>query len=223
MLRTLTFKNLVMAVIRPGGTLATYFNQQCSGSANMNVTFDAQGSAFACGSPTTGTYIAPSLDLNIFNGFSQQGNWQFGFKDAVAGNTGSINSIALEVCSSAFVLLANSNFEFENFSLYPNPNDSNFTVQFNSNQTGKIGIMVHDMSGKKNLRQELQQYRIVQSGIALRQCSGRNLYGVDYRWRQKNGETYCNQIILSTFIKKRVISNILFFLFNMECYRYYFI
>ncbi|WP_298222505.1 reprolysin-like metallopeptidase [Flavobacterium sp.] len=142
-------QNLVMAVIRPGGTLATYFNQQCSGSANMNVTFDAQGSAFTCGSPTTGTYIAPSLDLNTFNGFSQQGNWQFGFKDAVAGNTGSINSIALEVCSSSFILLANSNFEFENFSLYPNPNDSNFTVQFNSNQTGKIGIMVHDMSGRK--------------------------------------------------------------------------
>ncbi|WP_309641257.1 reprolysin-like metallopeptidase [Flavobacterium sp.] len=140
-------QNLVMAVIRPGGTLATYFNQQCTGNANMNVTFDAQGSALTCASPTSGTYIAPSYDLNNLNGFSQQGNWQFGFKDVVAGNAGSINSIALEVCSQTLVLLANNAFEFENFALYPNPNDSNFTVQFNA--AGKIGIMVHDISGRK--------------------------------------------------------------------------
>jgi len=136
-------------VIRPGGTLSTYFNQQCSGSANMNVTFDAQGSAFTCGSPTTGTYIPTSLNLDTFNGFSQQGNWQFGFKDVVAGNAGSINAIALEVCTQTLVLLANDTFEFENFALFPNPNDSNFTVQFNANASNKIGIMVHDMSGRK--------------------------------------------------------------------------
>ena len=141
-------QNLVMAVIRPGGTLATYFNQQCSGSANMNVTFDAQGSAFTCGSPTTGTYIPTSLNLDTFNGFSQQGNWQFGFKDVVAGNAGSINSIALEVCTQTLILLANDTFEFENFALFPNPNDSNFTVQFNANGSSKIGITVHDMSGR---------------------------------------------------------------------------
>ncbi len=140
-------QNLVMAVIRPGGTLATLFNQQCSGNANMNVTFDAQGSAFTCASPTTGTYIPTALNLDTFNGFSQQGNWQFGFKDVVAGNAGSIDAIALEVCSQTLVLLANDTFEFENFALYPNPNDSNFTLQFNA--AGKIGIMVHDVSGRK--------------------------------------------------------------------------
>ena len=142
-------QNLVMAVIRPTGTLATYFNQQCTGNANMNVTFDQQGSAFTCESPTTGTYIPTSLNLDTFNGFSQQGNWQFGFKDVVSGaDAGSINSIALEVCSQSLVLLANDTFEFENFALFPNPNDSNFTVQFNTNGSSKIGITVHDMSGR---------------------------------------------------------------------------
>ena len=140
-------QNLIMAIIRPGGTIATYFSQQCSGSANMNVTFDAQGGAFTCGSPTAGTYAPAALNLGTLNGFNQFGNWQFGFRDAVAGNAGSIDSIALEICSQSLIL-ANDSFEFEDFALYPNPNDSNFTLQFNSNSSSKIGIIVNDISGR---------------------------------------------------------------------------
>ncbi len=143
-------QNIVFAMLRPGGTLSTIFNQQCAGSADMNVVFDSQGSAFTCGSPTTGTYAPPTgFNLDTYNGFSQQGNWTFGFKDVVAGNTGTINSIVLEVCSQTLVPLANSTFEFENFSLYPNPNNGNFTVQFNSNSSSKITIAVHDIRGRK--------------------------------------------------------------------------
>lgn len=141
-------QNLIMAVIRPGGSLSTYYNQQCAGSANMNVTFDSQGPALTCASPTTGTYAPPtSLNLDTFNGFSQQGNWQFGFRDAVAGNTGTINSIALEVCYQT-VSLASNAFEFENFALVPNPNNGDFRVQFNSNSNRNIQISVYDMSGR---------------------------------------------------------------------------
>ena len=142
-------QNLTMAVIRPGGTLATLFNQQCSGNADMNVTFDAQGSTFTCASPTTGTYIPPSgFNLNTLNGFSQQGNWQFGFKDTVAGaDSGTINSISLEICSQS-TQLTSQEFGFENFALYPNPNNGNFKVQFNS-ASGKISIAVHDIRGRK--------------------------------------------------------------------------
>jgi subtilisin-like proprotein convertase family protein len=140
-------QNLVMAIIRPGGSIATYFNQQCTGSADMNVTFDQAGSTLTCASPTAGTYKPATLNLDTFNGFSQQGNWQFGFKDVVAGNAGTINSIALEVCSQTLVL-ANDTFEFDDFKLYPNPNDSNFTIQFNSNSSSKIAIAVHDVSGR---------------------------------------------------------------------------
>jgi hypothetical protein len=89
------------------------------------------------------------FNLDSFNGFSQQGNWTFGFRDAVAGSTGTINSIALEVCSATLVPLANTAFEFENFALYPNPNNGNFTVQFNSNSNNKINVVVHDIRGRK--------------------------------------------------------------------------
>lgn len=141
-------QNLQMAVIRPGGALSTYFNQECTGSANMNVTFDQTGPSIVCASPTTGIYKPTALNLDTFNGNNQQGNWQFGFRDTVAGSSGSINSIGLEVCSQILVLLSNNSFDFDGFKLYPNPNDSNFTIEFNSNSSSKIGIQVHDISGR---------------------------------------------------------------------------
>jgi subtilisin-like proprotein convertase family protein len=145
-------QNLVMGVIRPGAgaTLGVYFNQQCTGNADMNATFDQQGAAFTCASPTTGTYAPPTaFSLNTLNGFSQQGNWQFGFKDVVTGpDSGTINSITLEICSQTTVL-ATQNFGFEDFALYPNPNNGNFTVQFQSGSNSKINIEVHDMRGRK--------------------------------------------------------------------------
>ena len=143
-------QNLVAAVIRPGGTLGTLFNQQCSGNSNMNVVFDAQGSAFTCATPTQGTYIPPTgYNMNTLNGANPFGNWQFGFKDVVAGNTGTIDSILLEVCTRTVSLLAAEEFEFSNFSLFPNPNKGDFTVQFDSKSGTKINIAVHDMRGRK--------------------------------------------------------------------------
>lgn len=143
-------QNLVMAVLRPGGTLATYFNQECAGNANMNVTFDSQGSIFTCANPTTGVYAPTNLNLNTFNGFNQFGNWQFGFKDVVSGpDSGTIDSISLEVCSLIIAPLATSDFKFTNFALYPNPNTGSFTVQFNTQEPATIAVAVYDMSGRK--------------------------------------------------------------------------
>lgn len=142
-------QNLVMAMSH-AGPLLTYFNQQCAGNSNMDVIFDSQGGAFTCASPTVGTYAPPTgADLNTFNGSSQLGNWTFGFKDLVSADSGTINSINLQVCTQTVQLLANAAFEFENFSLYPNPNNGNFTVQFNTQSSSKIKIAVHDIRGRK--------------------------------------------------------------------------
>lgn len=142
-------QNLIIAAIRPGGSISNIYSQQCTGSADMNITFDAQGSTLTCASPTTGTFIPPTgFNLDTFNGFNQLGNWQFGFKDIVAGNAGTINSITLQICYNDLVPLATKSYEFENFALYPNPNSGNFTVQFDSKSNNKINIKVHDISGR---------------------------------------------------------------------------
>ena len=143
-------QNLQMAVIRPSGTILTYYNQHCTGNANMNATFDSQGPALACASPLQGTFAPSNANLNTLSGFSQQGNWQFGFKDVVAGpDSGTINSFSIEICSQSTQLLATPEFGFENFALYPNPNNGSFTVAFTAQSSDKIAIEVHDLSGRK--------------------------------------------------------------------------
>lgn len=142
-------QNLNIAAIRPGGPILNVFNQQCTGNADMDVTFDSQAAAFACASPLMGTMQTPINSLNTLNGFNPSGNWQFGFKDLVnAAEGGTVNSFWLEVCTQQLVL-ATDNFEFENFALFPNPNSGSFAVRFNSASGNKINIAVHDLHGRK--------------------------------------------------------------------------
>ena len=142
-------QNLNLAIIRPGGALMNLYNQSCPSGVNMDVTFDAEAAAFACGSPLTGDMVPPLGSLPSMVGFAQQGTWQFGFRDLVAGGAGMVNSFSVEICNQVLVLLANETFEFENFALYPNPNTGDFTIRFNSASNNKINVAVHDLRGRK--------------------------------------------------------------------------
>lgn len=159
-------QNLSFAVIRPGGSLMTYYTQQCAGFANMDVTFDSQAPAFACASPLTGIMATPVGSLDTMNGFSQQGNWQFGFRDTVAGTPGTINSFMLTVCSSSLVPLGTQQFAFDNFALYPNPNQGSFKVQFDA-ISSHVGIVVYDMSGRRIFDKSYNQSGLFSQEIQL--------------------------------------------------------
>ncbi|SCY24922.1 zinc-dependent metalloprotease [Flavobacterium caeni] len=146
-------QNLTIAVIRPnGGTLYPLFQQQCTGTANMNVTFDAQGSTFDCFNLNSGSSVkTPVGDLGsaAFINQNPTGNWQFGFRDTVAGpDSGTINSFSLEVCTAQLQPLGTQQFAFENFALYPNPNNGSFKVQFDATAGNQVDILVHDISGR---------------------------------------------------------------------------
>ena len=86
--------------------------------------------------------------MDTYNGENQQGAWRFAFRDAVAGNVGTINSFSVEICTQV-IQLATQNFDFDGFALYPNPNNGSFNVQFKSASANKINIAVHDLSGRK--------------------------------------------------------------------------
>lgn len=163
-------QNLTFAFVRPGGTLATLFTQQCAGSADMNVTFDAQGSAYVCGSPLTGNIIPPTnYNLAGLNGLNKLGNWQFGIKDNVAGNAGTVNSITLEICSQTFNLLTTRELTFQDLAVYPNPSTGNFTVSFQSTSNRSVGIEVFDVRGRKVFGQLYDPSPMFQQNIALGQ------------------------------------------------------
>ncbi len=162
-------QNLVVAIVRPGvstpSPLVTLFNQNCSGNANMNVTFDSQATALTCASPTSGTY-QPTATLNAYNGFPATGNWQVGFWDKVAGNTGTINSFSIQICTQV-VSLANDDFAFENFSLYPNPNKGSFNVKFNSTTNSIIKVCIYDMRGREIQNKAYQNTGLFDQNIQL--------------------------------------------------------
>lgn len=160
-------QNLNIAVIRPGGSLVSLFNQQCAGTANMDLTFDAQGAPFTCNAASTGGYVPPTgADLNAFNGFIPAGTWQFGFRDMVAGNAGTVNSFTLEICGMVTVL-ATPDLAFEDFALFPNPNSGDFTLRFRSGSGNPIQVSVHDMRGRTIFDQSYGNSGVFEQPIRL--------------------------------------------------------
>lgn len=141
-------QNLKIDLLKPGATLLSVYNQQCPGVANMDIKFDSQAAAFACANPTTGTYALPVGTFNGLNGTTAAGSWQIGFRDIVVGDAGTINSVNLEICSTTVSLLVNESFNFENFALYPNPNNGQFTLKFDSTSSNNIVINVSDIQGR---------------------------------------------------------------------------
>jgi len=140
--------DLVIAVTNPAGVQANLWNQQCGGNNNLNVTFSDGANALACGNPTSGTY-APQDPLSVFAGADAQGTWTLDLIDLFQGDAGTLTSWSLEVCTQTAIPLGTEDFGLSNFSVYPNPNKGSFTVAFNSNSDSKIGIMVHDISGRQ--------------------------------------------------------------------------
>lgn len=161
-------QNLTIAIQRPAIGTALLFNQQCEGTANMDVTFDSQAPAFACSSPIVGTFApATGYNLSLLNDSNQQGNWVFGFRDNVAGaDQGTINSFSVEICSQT-VILATDTFGFKDFALYPNPNTGNFTVQFESKSNQKINIVIHDLRGRKIFDQSYNNSGLFSQNLQL--------------------------------------------------------
>ncbi|MEL1244720.1 reprolysin-like metallopeptidase [Flavobacterium sp. DGU11] len=138
--------DLGIIVARPDNTQATLWEGQCGDSSNINVTFSDSGSGVSCGSPTTGT-ILPVNPLSVFAGQQAQGNWILAFADFGLGDTGTLNSWSVEVCSQT--INATSSFGLQDFTLYPNPNTGSFTVSFTSDTGNAIKVGVHDMRGRQ--------------------------------------------------------------------------
>ena len=63
-----------------------------------------------------------------------------------------VGNIFYNVNTKAFTItpsLSTSDFNLMDFALYPNPNNGNFTVQFNSISNNDIKIAIHDLRGRK--------------------------------------------------------------------------
>ena len=119
-----------------------------SGFDNIDVTFDDNAGEIACATPTSGTY-APNGELSTFNGVDYNGDWQIILVDFFNGDTGTLNSWGIELCSTTVTQLSVDEFSNVDFSIYPNPNNGEFTVKLNSASNDDIEIEVFDIGGRR--------------------------------------------------------------------------
>ncbi|MEO8517286.1 MAG: reprolysin-like metallopeptidase [Flavobacterium sp.] len=140
--------DLVIQIVHPNTTtFSSVWNRACAGNDNFNVTLSDGAAGFTCVANMTGTF-APSSPLSVFNGLTANGTWRLFTADYYNGDVGSINSWAVTLCNKSFTL-SNEEFEFQDFSLYPNPNTGSFIVKFTSASNNDIKINVHDMRGRE--------------------------------------------------------------------------
>ena len=146
--------DLVIQVSDPNGAEFTnVWARSCNDDqyGNIDVTFDDNAAPINCATPTQGTY-APAAPLSVFNGLDQLGDWQIAMADFYNGDTGTLNSWSIDLCSTTITNLSTEEFSLSGLSIFPNPNNGQFTIKFNNAKDVKLEV--YDVRGRSVLSQD---------------------------------------------------------------------
>jgi subtilisin-like proprotein convertase family protein len=148
--------DLYIGLLPPGtnavADILIVYQQGCptAVTSNMITTFDDEGVTLSCGGIANNNTYKPLNSLTHFDGFNSAGGWRLVIADVVAANNGTLNSFAIEACSTTTtVTLGTESFGFSEFVVYPNPNNGNFNVRFADASANGVKVLVHDMRGRK--------------------------------------------------------------------------
>jgi subtilisin-like proprotein convertase family protein len=168
--------DLQVWITHPDGTAVYLWNHNCEDEfSSVSVTF-ADGNPSIPLSPgctaSTGTF-APNTPLSALAGKPAAGTWVLRARDYWNPDTGSIGNWSLNLCV-ATPLVSESFNSIADLAIYPNPNNGNFTVQFNSTSNKDVKIGIHDVRGRQifdktyqnnGLFNQLLNLNNVQSGV----------------------------------------------------------
>ncbi len=147
---------LAMAIRGPFGDqtdlnfLQSGANNGCPGLPDALVTFDDEGVPNACNSTNTNLAIQPLEPLSFADGQNSQGDWIFNIGDVIVdGNRATWNSITITICETGTIpILGTNEFDLENsLSIYPNPNNGEFNINFNAS-SNDVNVEVFDVRGR---------------------------------------------------------------------------
>lgn len=139
--------DLTIQIQHPNGTTFTnVWSRDCADENDIDIIFEDGAPAIICAEPTTGTY-APASPLNIFSGLDAIGNWTIAVLDSADQDSGFLNDWYIEVCTTT--LSAPEFDKLTHLSIFPNPNNGEFTVKLNSNSGNDIKINVYDIRGRR--------------------------------------------------------------------------
>ncbi|MWB93611.1 T9SS type A sorting domain-containing protein [Flavobacterium sp. GA093] len=153
-------------IVSPKGTVVKLFERSCGSTENTLVlNYDDAGDAIDC-EETALQVVIPEELLSAFNDESPYGNWTLRVRDNFDGDTGTIDAASITIQTQQYTLGV-SDFDLANFALFPNPNKGNFTVQFDSNTSSGVTILVHDFLGRKIYENEFQSTARFNQNIQL--------------------------------------------------------
>ena len=144
--------DLTITLVSPQGTDVQLISQECGEGDNVAVTFDDAGAVFSCGNnPSIGGTVLPDEPLSALIGESPMGQWTLRVYDEFGADGGAINSWSINICTTQDIVAGVAGVNFSNLSVYPNPNNGDFTVRFNPVEEGAVNINVYDMRGRQVL------------------------------------------------------------------------
>lgn len=124
---------------------------RCPDLPNVIVTFDDEGSVNPCTDTSNNIAIKPSQPLSAADGSNSLGDWVFFIGDIVVNqNFADWNSTTITICEAGGFepVLNTTNIGLDaSFSVFPNPNNGEFTVKFNG-ALGNVDLQVFDIRGR---------------------------------------------------------------------------
>ena len=143
--------DLALKVLSPNNTETLLKNlNDCSAENNIQGIFNDNAIAFNCNDLNQGfTYKSLHDLLSNFNGENSAGNWTIQLGDYASGDSGILHSWYVEICQTTLTSLSTEpTNNFNNFKIFPNPNQGVFTIQFNGGLSNTIEIIVFDLRGR---------------------------------------------------------------------------
>jgi subtilisin-like proprotein convertase family protein len=168
-------RDVEMEIVSPQGTTVKLFDRGCGGTESaLDLIYDDSGTDLVCSTTTLQT-VTPAQALSAFNGENPSGKWTFRIRDAEAGDSGTVNSASVDICTQTYTLSA-EDFKISDFVMYPNPNKGIFSIQFTSQSTIGVKVLVYDLLGRKLFEKEYEnkgkfnetiQLKNIQTGLYL--------------------------------------------------------
>lgn len=153
---------LAMAIRGPFGDqtnlhfLQSGSNNGCPGLPDALVTWDDEGMPNACTSTNTNLSIQPLEPMSFADGEDSQGDWIFNIGDVIVdGNRATWNSTTITICESGTgpILSVDDVSLEDNFSVYPNPNNGEFSIKLKSTSGKNINVEIYDIRGRSILNE----------------------------------------------------------------------